>query len=876
MKSSEGPNIDILLGDVFESHASILIVPCSTSGSMGGAFRDGVKALGLTDVPGPLKAGDVAAVSVSRSESPIREVLLAAVVAPGDTSSAATIRRVEDACRRAGESASGADAVVAAPLLATGAGGLEPAAAVQAMVAGFTASAHPAATLRIYVLSKKLHDQLREHGLAPERTPTTSRMSLRPGTQVLLDLALAVATERGAPSVAPLDVVLAALARPAYTSMDRKELARGATNDLLLALPAPAEERVDAALAAVKVSLDGPPPRAGAEDPRLTAVVESAAALVRGLGGDVMWSHHLVGAALADEPIPAEVLAALRVSQQDLRVALRSGIARRWPSEAAAFWTSRLGASLQGGRTRLVHDQPALIDGLGRLGIAKEIAGLLQELASLEDRPTAFAMHLDAPWGAGKSTVVNFVARELTTGTAARADRTDTAEPWTVVSLDAWRSSQLSPAWWALLTHLRDGVRKSLGRRQRLAFDLRRLGRSLLRFWRLWIPSAAVLAILLVLWSQHTDVTKMTAGAAAIIGLAATVGGLANRFFSLGSVQGARLHERLSSNPMEEVATQIVAIQAASRRNILLVLDDLDRCNEQFTVELLDAVQTLLRNPRTAHRAAGGRGHGSSTLVVLAVGDGRWLRAAYEHTYSVFSPYVNEPGRPLGSLFLDKLFQVRVELPNPSQVEISEYLASLLEVEVAGGAPRQEMDALETLIRAAPEEQDDGAHSLDNRLSRIMADTTHVNATQRQSLAAMALETRRKDSHRAVRERHLLEDYAELVEPNPRAAKRFIMAYGIAFASRLADPHPIPAETLALWTLITIRWPALAEWIRSRLPDGSLEPIDLEHHPSLLLSDPQVKRALLSDRGGPLDRDALLRCCGHPVPQTAPGRRADV
>jgi hypothetical protein len=117
-----------------------------------------------------------------------------------------------------------------------------------------------------------------------------------------------------------------------------------------------------------------------------------------------------------------------------------------------------------------------------------------------------------------------------------------------------------------------------------------------------------------------------------------------------------------------------------------------------------------------------------------------------------------------------------------------------------------------------------------------------------------------------------------MIEPNPRAAKRFIMAYNIAFASRLLEPESISAETLALWTLIVVRWPALAEWIREELPDGSLEPIDVEHHPSKLLATPQVQHVMASKNGGPLDRDMFLRCCGYPVPATrtpgAPPREA--
>ena len=153
--SEHSPQVKIVVGDVFESSgASILIIPWSTTGGMGGAFRKGIESLGVTQIPEPLKAGEVATIPVTHGRSSIGTVLLAAVVDPREKSREAAIRRVEEATRRAGEVASTKDSVVATPLLATGAGGLDPEPAAQAMLAGFSASAHPSAQMWIYVLSR--------------------------------------------------------------------------------------------------------------------------------------------------------------------------------------------------------------------------------------------------------------------------------------------------------------------------------------------------------------------------------------------------------------------------------------------------------------------------------------------------------------------------------------------------------------------------------------------------------------------------------------------------------------------------------------------------------------------------------------------------
>lgn len=513
------------------------------------------------------------------------------------------------------------------------------------------------------------------------------------------------------------------------------------------------------------------------------------------------------------------------------------------------------------GRTKLVHDQPARADLLGRASLATEVASLLRELAEAPDRAEeAFAVHLDAPWGAGKSSLVGFIGERLST------PEDPTQRAWTVIELDAWRSSQLSPAWWAVLGHLREGVRASLSPSRRIGFSVRRFFAAARRLWRIWLPPAVVLAVLVAVWLMQGDPRATMTVLTGVVAFTVAIGGLGSKFLSLGSLQGARVHERLNENPMEEVAEQIWAIRRESPKDVLLVLDDLDRCNERFAVELLDAVQTLLRrgperSTRRSRRRAAAGAEPMPALVVLAVGDGRWLRAAYEDAYRVFSPYVSEPGRPLGHLFLDKLFQLRIELPTLNRTQVSGYLAGLLDVAPKGGSGSAVADELLARIREAPQEA--GPGSLDERMVDLLTEARGLGDTTRQGLAEAVLEARRTNPERARQQSHILEEFAELLEPNPRATKRFLMAYNVAFAARLTELEPLEPKTLALWTVVATRWPALAEWIRGELPDGDLAPVDEPGHPSGLLLDPQVRTVVGSDRGGPLDRARVLRCCGY-------------
>ena len=98
-------------------------------------------------------------------------------------------------------------------------------------------------------------------------------------------------------------------------------------------------------------------------------------------------------------------------------------------------------------------------------------------------------------------------------------------------------------------------------------------------------------------------------------------------------------------------------------------------------------------------------------------------------------------------------------------------------------------------------------------------------------------------------------------------AGTFVMAYNLSYAARLSELAPFSTETLALWTVVTIRWPELANWMRLRIADGTLEPRQEERddrsHPCHLLDRPEVLRVLDAvDRGGPLNEETLPRYCG--------------
>jgi hypothetical protein len=47
----------------------------------------------------------------------------------------------------------------------------------------------------------------------------------------------------------------------------------------------------------------------------------------------------------------------------------------------------------------------------------------------------------------------------------------------------------------------------------------------------------------------------------------------------------------------------------------------------------------------------------------VVAADRQWICASFEKEYEAFGKSIGEPGRPLGYLFLDKMFQVSVSVP---------------------------------------------------------------------------------------------------------------------------------------------------------------------------------------------------------------------
>ncbi len=470
--------------------------------------------------------------------------------------------------------------------------------------------------------------------------------------------------------------------------------------------------------------------------------------------------------------------------------------------------------------TVLHADSPPERDQLGRRGFAEALALWISrfwtDLGSSSGR--SFVIHIHGPWGSGKTTLLRLLERALKPRPPRPAAPAVTAHDqehlqWIVVWFNAWRHQHIEPPWWPLLdTVYREGLRQTQSYGDRSRALRIRLGEIL---WRIRsghkrhllalvgsaLVFAALVALLVAAHPRGGDLVETLATDAKALGaifalLGAVWSGVLvlNRSLLGGTASSAQQFVDATQDPMQQLRTHFRRLVQRIGRPIMVYIDDLDRCRTAYAVSVLEGIQTLFSDSRVFYAIAADR---------------RWLYVCFETAYSEFAPHIRQPGRRLGYLFLEKAFQLSVAVPRLSPQLQKQYLDYL----VKGEQAHLEEVLQERRAEAAREFQD--ASSEDEIYGKLrhatgdgLYDQLRLEAAVRQ-MAAKQVEVQTQAS---------IEPFAPLLEPNPRAMKRLVTAYGIHRAlAMLRSAELVVDETrrrqLALWTIISLRWPALQEYL---------------------------------------------------------------
>lgn len=239
-----------------------------------------------------------------------------------------------------------------------------------------------------------------------------------------------------------------------------------------------------------------------------------------------------------------------------------------------------------------------------------------------------------------------------------------------------------------------------------------------------------------------------------------------------------------------------------NRRPVILVVDDLDRCSARTVVAYLETIHTLLRDdPATGLRRR--REPDLPPLVVLALADGRWIRAAFSSTYAEFEK-LGSPVRSLGGDFLQKLFDHTVLVPELTADQARRMLLSITEnpaIPEAVPADTTPPDSAHARQDVSPGGQSGSSPNMPTEPARDAA--TDAAATEAQAASS-------EDSTRR-REEHLLSQYATIVPANPRLIRRVANAWAMLEALKLHLQHDQPDDVVVRAAILFVQYPSLVD-----------------------------------------------------------------
>jgi hypothetical protein len=325
--------------------------------------------------------------------------------------------------------------------------------------------------------------------------------------------------------------------------------------------------------------------------------------------------------------------------------------------------------------------------------------------------------------------------------------------------------------------------------------------------------------------SDLRDFGKVAEGVSKVLALVATIWGAimaANRSLVFGGSRAAQTYTELTHDPTNKIKDRFNGlIEKLLPERVAILIDDLDRCQSRYVVELLEGIQTLFRE---------------AAVVFVVAADRHWLNACYEEVYEKLEPRIHEPGKPLGTLFLEKAFRFSTPMPGIPEKLKQSYWRHLLHIkseEKVGDLGAARKAAKDELTKAETESE----------VRQLVEANRERSFPEQRALREEAV-VRLASPEIQVRLEHTLRPYAPLLDPNPRAMKLLVNGYSANRALAILSEVEIELHQLALWTILCSRWPQLA--------DG------LAQHPDLLKKIGQQPDATVPDSLKPLWEEASV------------------
>lgn len=514
--------------------------------------------------------------------------------------------------------------------------------------------------------------------------------------------------------------------------------------------------------------------------------------------------------------------------------------------------------------------------------LAKRIIQIYNGNAGSRENRQFVMVHVYGAWGSGKTSFLNFLKEAFHSEPIVEnsSGKEESQKTWSIVCFNAWREQHRKPPWWALMDAIFEKNKKNMKLRHQFSEYLSRMkSEKVIRCLTITVTLLAIAIILYLIFDSSTFqisssqlnanetllgiLTEQAKFITTILALAsALVGGIyiGVRSLIFGSSQAVMSSRDIDLAQRGKVKEHFERLIKNIPSPVAIFIDDLDRCKAEYVVELLEGIQTLLKEVPVA---------------VIVAADRRWIHESYHEIYSGFSSAVREPYRPMEYLFLEKAFQMSVPMPELPKDLQDTYLRYLLRYpnkdEEKNEIEYARQDARKLLNGKNSEDEIMGVINAQRELSDI-----EKRAIMLESMVQLADKVRLENLERD----HRLRKFAPLLEPYPRAMKRFVNDWDINRNIALWMGMDINKDQLALWTILMRRWPSLAQDLRdhpdiirkissieSGAKDNSTTAQDSERdsEKSELYANEEIRRVVTGQIGNTylgvqIDEDVIKKC----------------
>ena len=465
------------------------------------------------------------------------------------------------------------------------------------------------------------------------------------------------------------------------------------------------------------------------------------------------------------------------------------------------------------------------IDRLNREPIAKSLTRLLnnqifkteESRGKKSSKKYAFMMHLQGAWGDGKSTFLNLIHQNLNTNT----------NKWIVINFNAWQHQHISPPWWPFLEQIYQQAICKIPLRINTHLWFREKWRRLIKYKGLsrliTLGLVLVFAFVLIKFyptlfeflnelndsgtttepSQDKNIKFLlevfiTIGS--LIGLFYTFANFVSKPFFITSPETAKTFLEHAADPMHKIKLHFESLIGDIKDSgfqTAIFIDDIDRCNSKFTVELLEGIQTLFKD--------------SEVLYVVA-GDKQWISTCFENHYKDYNNVIGESTQRLGYLFLEKAFQLSIRLPKVSGNVKQAYWDYILQLSEEQLPNKKELNQEERQIIL--EEIENEYSREDYSSPEILQEFKEKYDLNEDDATDIALEILDKDDEDV---KHILRDHTDLLDANPRGIKRLANQYNMYRNTLIAEGRAFNRDKLFRWIILQNKYPVYTDWIEHNL-----------------------------------------------------------